>query len=143
MEFDDYTGDIAEILGIPRRILERTMCFDGGGGANENPGYGSPQGQGLDRILRVAGALAGGDYPILRRDQLPSQPSRGGVYLPFSDFIDKLQNARELGVAPPQAPTPEDILKWKVQTSPWAEGEILNKSDPERLFKVRGKTVGI
>ncbi len=140
MEFDGI-GDMDERLGFSKHLLGQLMCFDGGGGSNYPP---PQEPAGLDGILRAAGGLAGGDYPLLRRDQLPSQPSEGAVYRPFEDFLNKLRNARDLGLAPPQAPTPEDILRWKVQTfSPWAEGEILNKADPTQLFKTRGKTVGI
>ena len=91
----------------------------------------------------MAGALTGGDYPILRGDQLPAAPSNRGLYDILQDYLGGMQNAYNLGVPPPQAPTVEDMLRWRTRTSPWAEEQILNKTDPQKLFKTRDDLVGI
>jgi len=91
----------------------------------------------------MSGALTGGDYPILNSRQLPAKPSSRGIYDILQDFNIKTQNAYELGVPPPEAPTAEDIMRWRVQTSPWAEEQILQKTNPQQLFKTRKETVRI
>lgn len=70
-----------------------------------------------------------GDYPIRKKSQLPTAKSQRGLYDIIQSFLAAAQNARELGINPPEAATPEDILKWKVQASPWAEQQILNTTN--------------
>lgn len=105
------------------------------GGSGEN--YSAGNGGGM------SGTLIGGDYPILNKRQLPTKPSYLGMYDIIQAFKGAVQNAYELGVPPPQASTPEDLMRWKAQTSPWAEEQILQKTNPQQFFKNRGMAVGI
>jgi hypothetical protein len=70
-----------------------------------------------------------GDYPIRKKSLLPTAPSQRGLYDIIKSFMGTVQNAYELGVSPPESATPEDILKWKAQVSPWAEQQILNTTN--------------
>ena len=89
----------------------------------------------------VSGTLIGGDYPILTTRQLPTKPSGPGMYDIIQAFKGAVKNAYELGVPPPQAPTAEDVMRWKVQNSPWVEEETLQKTNPQQFFKNRGMAV--
>lgn len=89
----------------------------------------------------MTGTLTGGDRPILRK--LPGGPVKKGFYDVFQDYLGGMQYAYKLGVPPPEAPTPEAMMQWRVQTSPWAEETTLNKVNPQQLFRKRKETVEI
>lgn len=67
--------------------------------------------------------LAGpqGDYPLRRRDQLPTRPSGGAVYKPVKEFQFAVNDSFKWGVAPPRSPDPADMQEWKAKVSPWLE----------------------
>jgi hypothetical protein len=111
---------------IYREVLPRNLLMFGSGGFNIGGG-GSP----------------GGDYPILDTRQLPTNQSSRGIYNLLQDFNLKTQNAYELGVPPPEAPTAEALMRWRALTSPWAEEQILNNLNSQQLSKKRKETVGI
>ena len=91
----------------------------------------------------IADVVRKGDTPLFNRRQLPVRPSRPGNLDTWATFLGLVKNAYDLGVPPPAEPTPEAMLQWKTLVSPWAEKQILNKTDPQQLFKTRGTTVGI
>lgn len=70
------------------------------------------------------------DYPIRKKSQLPTRPSTTGVYDPLAEFQGLTQEAYKLGIAPPASPSPEDILKFKVQLSPWLEQKRIENYKP-------------
>ena len=92
-----------------------------------------------------AGGLGAGysAAPMPGGTPFPTQPVYPGFYNVLNEYMFALQNARELGIAPPQEATPEAIMRWKAQMSPWGEQQILNRRELPLLFKTRGQTVGI
>jgi hypothetical protein len=91
----------------------------------------------------MAGTLTAGDGSIWSGRELPRAPSNPGLYDLLQDYLGGMQNSYNLGVPPPQAPTAEDMMRWRAQTSPWAEEQILNKTNPQQFFKKRKETVEI
>lgn len=67
---------------------------------------------------------AGGDYPIWKRSELPNEPSKRGVYNPWTEFLSLTKLAYKMGIAPPASSSPQDIQKFKTQISPEIEQEM-------------------
>ena len=85
------------------------------------------EGEGIASLVRKNQIR--GDTPLFNRRQLPNKPSRPGNFDTWMTFLGLVKNAYDLGVPPPAEPSPESMMQWKALVSPWAEGQILNKTD--------------